>query len=99
MGLTQTENIIISALQHGVDRSIPAAIISNASRKNQKTIVTTLDNLSTAAEQVEKPAVLVFGNVVKFSKILTQSAGKFNFENLKKCWRQKQQVDQLSGSA
>ena len=79
MGLTQTENIVSSAFQSGINGTIPAAIISNASRKNQKTIITTLENISTASAQADRPAVLVFGNVVNHSAILSTAATNFNF--------------------
>ena len=82
MGLTQTENIVTSALRHGIEGKIPAAIISNASRKNQKTIITTLENLSTAAEEAERPAVLVFGNVVNLSEILSPAKQYFDSDKI-----------------
>lgn len=74
MGLTQTEKIVEAALQKGIDKSLPTAIISNASRKNQRTIIATLENLASASQQADKPAVLVFGNVVNLSEILSPAA-------------------------
>lgn len=80
MGLTQTEKIVEDALQKGVDKKLPAAIISNASRKNQTTIITTLENLADASHDADKPAVLVFGNVVNLSKILASATTKNFYE-------------------
>lgn len=76
MGLTQIENIVYDALLKCVDRDLPAAIISNASRENQKTIITTLGNLNEASKQAERPAVLVFGKVVNLSKALISTVNK-----------------------
>ncbi|MBI1937523.1 MAG: uroporphyrinogen-III C-methyltransferase [Ignavibacteriales bacterium] len=78
MGLTQTEKIVDDALLKGVDKKLPAAIISNASRKNQTTIITTLENLADASRDADKPAVLVFGNVVNLSEILSAAAIKYS---------------------
>lgn len=78
MGLTQTEKIVEDALLKGVDKKLPAAIISNASRKNQTTIITTLENLANASQNADKPAVLVFGNVVNLSEILSAAVTKYS---------------------
>lgn len=78
MGLTQTEKIVEDALLKGVDKKLPAAIISNASRKNQTTIITTLENLADASRDADKPAVLVFGNVVNLSGILSAAVKKYS---------------------
>ena len=43
------------------------AIISNASRDNQKTIITSLKNLKKDALKANRPAILVFGKVVRFN--------------------------------
>lgn len=70
MGLTQAENIVKHAIQYGVEKNLPAAIISNAARSNQKVLLTTLENLIEASKEAESPAVLVFGEVTNFSTIL-----------------------------
>lgn len=64
MGLSLVKKIKEAALALGVNGDLPAAIVSNASRPNQRTIVTTLKNLEEAASGVPSPAVIVFGDVV-----------------------------------
>lgn len=64
MGLTLADRIKEAALADGADPDLPAAIVSNASRPDQTTIVTTLGHLDDAAEKAQSPAVIVFGNVV-----------------------------------
>ena len=65
MGLSLVSAIRRAALKSGVAKNLPVAIISNASRPEQKSVVTTLSGLTKAAKTVEGPAVIVFGNVVK----------------------------------
>jgi uroporphyrin-III C-methyltransferase/precorrin-2 dehydrogenase/sirohydrochlorin ferrochelatase len=68
MGLSQIENIVSHAFAIKVKRDLPAAIISNATRKNQKIIVSTLENLIEDSKKAERPAAIVFGEVVKYSE-------------------------------
>ncbi len=70
MGLTQAENILKYASKYGIDEDLPAAVISNAGRINQKVITGTLKNLIALSNKADSPAVLVFGDVVNYSKIL-----------------------------
>ncbi|MCX6061952.1 MAG: uroporphyrinogen-III C-methyltransferase [Campylobacterales bacterium] len=64
MGLSVAREIKEAALALGVNGDLPAAIVSNASRPNQRTIVTTLQNFDEAASGAQSPAVIVFGDVV-----------------------------------
>lgn len=66
MGLSLAEQIKESALAIGVNGNLPTAIVSNASRPNQTTIVTTLQNIEKAAKESQGPAVIIFGDVVHF---------------------------------
>jgi uroporphyrin-III C-methyltransferase/precorrin-2 dehydrogenase/sirohydrochlorin ferrochelatase len=68
MGLSRAKEIQECALKLGVDKNKPCAIISNASRKNQTTINTTIEKLYEDSIGVERPAILVFGDVVNFFK-------------------------------
>lgn len=70
MGLSRAEQIKEEALKIGVSEDFPVAIISNASRKNQKVITTNLKNLDKKAKFAEKPAILVFGNIVNLYGLL-----------------------------
>jgi siroheme synthase len=67
------------ALSLGVELSTPAAIISNASRENQKTIITTLGKLENDSKNAEKPAILVFGDVVRFQETLSATVNNINY--------------------
>lgn len=64
MGLSLAEQIKEAALAIGVNGNLPTAIVSNASRLNQTTIVTTLENIEKAAKGAQGPAVIIFGDVV-----------------------------------
>lgn len=64
MGLTLAGRIKEAALALGVEGTLPAAIVSNASRPEQTTVVTTLQHLDDAAKEAQSPAVIVFGDVV-----------------------------------
>lgn len=66
MGLSLAREIKEAALALGVKGDLPAAIVSNASRPNQTTIVTTLQNIEKAAKESQSPAVIIFGDVVHF---------------------------------
>ncbi len=83
MGLTQTENIIKHAAEQGVDEDTPAAVISNAGRINQKVLTGTLKNLIELANNASSPAVIVFGDVVNFSKILPHFSTNKMYEDAK----------------
>ncbi|WP_345972676.1 uroporphyrinogen-III C-methyltransferase [Sulfurimonas diazotrophicus] len=70
MGLSLSRAIRDAALERGISRTLPAAIVSNATRPNQQTRVTTLGKLADAAGAVEGPAIIVFGDVVRLHAIL-----------------------------
>jgi uroporphyrin-III C-methyltransferase/precorrin-2 dehydrogenase/sirohydrochlorin ferrochelatase len=70
MGLSRVSEIVKAAKEIGVSDDYPCAIISNASRDNQKVIESSLDSLEIKSINVERPAILVFGNVVNLSKKL-----------------------------
>lgn len=70
MGLSFAKEIQEIALKLQVDVNLKVAIISNASRENQSVVITTLKEFYLASLSVEKPAVLVFGEVVALSEIL-----------------------------
>ena len=70
MGLTKINEIFQKGNQIGVYKNLPAAIISNASTKRQRVFTSTFENLLEISKEAEKPAVLVFGEVVKLSQKL-----------------------------
>lgn len=70
MGLSRASEIVQEAARLGVKQNKPCAIVSNASRENQKIISGKIKNLEKMAVGVERPAILIFGDVVKLNKIL-----------------------------
>ena len=69
MGLSRVREIVSESERLGISKEKPCAIISNASRPNQKVVTCTLGNLEQCSDQIERPAILVFGDVVKFTQI------------------------------
>ena len=84
MGLTQVENITSNAFSRNVRKDLPVIIISNATRKNQKVIITTIENLIEDAKEVVSPAVLVFGEVVKYREMISlmKQNNKYQFVSI-----------------
>ncbi|MCD6527036.1 MAG: uroporphyrinogen-III C-methyltransferase [Desulfuromonas sp.] len=70
MGLSFAAEITRLALDSGVNPQLPVAIISNASRPDQHTVITTVEQLAVDSLQAQRPAVLVFGEVVNLHQIL-----------------------------
>ena len=70
MGLSRVNEIVEEAYRLGISQKKLCAIISNASRPNQKIVTTKIDTLVADAKDIERPAILVFGDVVKYRKLL-----------------------------
>lgn len=70
MGLSRVNEIVEEASRLGISKKKPCAIISNASRPNQKIVTTTLEQLVSDAKDIARPAILVFGDVVKYRSLL-----------------------------
>ena len=70
MGLSRVNEIMEEAYRLGISKKKPCAIISNASRPNQKIVTTTLSRLVLDAKEIARPAILVFGDVVKYRSLL-----------------------------
>jgi uroporphyrin-III C-methyltransferase/precorrin-2 dehydrogenase/sirohydrochlorin ferrochelatase len=70
MGLSFAKEIAELAMQTGTSPEMPVAIISDATRSTQKSIITTLANLAEQSLQAQRPAVLIFGDVVGLHSIL-----------------------------
>jgi len=69
MGLSRVKEIVSESLKLNIPQDKLCAIVSNASRENQKVKTCNLSNLEICSADVERPAILVFGDVVKFKKI------------------------------
>jgi uroporphyrin-III C-methyltransferase len=72
MGLSRIRQIVREALEAGIDPALPAAIISNATARNQSSVITTLGELVTAAKGSPRPAILVFGRAVDLADVLPE---------------------------
>ncbi|MDB2562609.1 uroporphyrinogen-III C-methyltransferase, partial [Sulfurimonas sp.] len=70
MGVSRAIQIQECARSIGVDMKMPVAVISNASRKNQITQITTLENMHGICESAPRPALIVIGDVVNLHDIL-----------------------------
>lgn len=81
MGLSRVPQIVEEAKRLGVSGQKPCAIIANASRPNQQVIITTLNQLEEEAKTAERPAILVFGEVVNFTQNL-KTSGSINQPNV-----------------
>lgn len=72
MGLKKIREIKKTAMFIGVNELLPAAIISNISRENQKTIFTNFKNICNDSIDVEQPAIIIFGEIIKHAKSETE---------------------------
>ena len=64
MGTVKAADISAQLIHHGRYASTPVAIISNATRADQKVRLGRLDQLAELAAEAERPALLVIGEVV-----------------------------------
>jgi len=71
MGLSRVREIVQESKRLGIAQERLCAIISNASRPNQKVVSCSLNNLEHCAKEMQRPAILVFGDVVKFQSIFS----------------------------
>ncbi|MDQ7085447.1 MAG: uroporphyrinogen-III C-methyltransferase [Sulfurovum sp.] len=72
MGLSRAKEIQDYAQEYGIDEKKPCAIISHASRATQSVIITTLQNLAQEAKHAQRPAIIVFGEVVNYPEQLKE---------------------------
>ena len=88
MGLERINWVCSELIKKGRDKFENIAIISNATRKNQKVLISTLDNCSKKLDKntIESPALLVVGKNVLLSPILKWYAdlSNTNFLNNKR---------------
>jgi uroporphyrin-III C-methyltransferase / precorrin-2 dehydrogenase / sirohydrochlorin ferrochelatase len=70
MGLSFATEISKLALDSGVNPKMPVAIVANASRSDQEVRITDVQNLPEAAVGAQRPAILVFGDVVRLHEVL-----------------------------
>ncbi|HMK55660.1 MAG TPA: uroporphyrinogen-III C-methyltransferase [Dissulfurispiraceae bacterium] len=72
MGVKNLDRISSKLIEHGKPGDTPAAIVRWGTRPDQKTVVGTLDDISSraAAEGIKPPAVMIVGNVVRLRDTL-----------------------------
>ncbi len=70
MGVSYIDSIVKQALAEGVNKDLPCAIISDATRKTQKVYLSDLENLPNSSKKVTGSAIIVFGEVCKLADIL-----------------------------
>ncbi|UPT76903.1 uroporphyrinogen-III C-methyltransferase [Sulfurovum sp. XGS-02] len=73
MGLTRIKEIVQQAKSLNIEIDTPCAIVSNASRKNQTVLTTTLENLEEVSLGASRPSILVFGDVIHYTNRLKES--------------------------
>lgn len=73
MGLTRIKEIVQETKTLNIDMDTPCAIVSNASRKNQTVLTTTLENLEEVSLGASRPSILVFGDVIHYTNTLKES--------------------------
>jgi uroporphyrin-III C-methyltransferase/precorrin-2 dehydrogenase/sirohydrochlorin ferrochelatase len=77
MGLRNVEALTLEFVVRGADPSLPAAIIDNATRPNQRVVVGTLGTLAAKARAAELsgPAIIIVGTVVTLRNTLDWRRG------------------------
>ncbi|HEY0892498.1 MAG TPA: uroporphyrinogen-III C-methyltransferase [Cellvibrio sp.] len=72
MGLTRADEIAAKLLAGGLAADTPVAIIENGCRKDQRDIISTLQEFPAAVlrEQVQSPALIIVGEVVRMKEKL-----------------------------
>ena len=70
MGLHNLHDITQKLINIGKPKDYPCAVISKGTTKDQKVIVGTLQNISEKAKDLNTPALIVVGEVVKFQEEL-----------------------------
>ena len=82
MGLTRAEEIAAKLLAGGLAADTPVAIIENGCRKDQRDIISTLNEFPAAVmrEQVQSPALIIVGEVVRMKEKLQAQVWQHNSE-------------------
>lgn len=72
MGLGHLAELTCAFIEHGAAPTLPAALVDNGTRPNQRVVTGTLDTLAekAAAAGVKGPAILIVGSVVRLRQKL-----------------------------
>lgn len=83
MGLTRADEISAKLLAGGLAADTPVAIIENGCRKDQRDIISTLSEFPAAVirEQVQSPALIIVGEVVRMKEKLQAQVWQHGSEN------------------
>lgn len=83
MGLTRADEISAKLLAGGLAADTPVAIIENGCRKDQRDIISTLGEFPAAVirEQVQSPALIIVGEVVRMKEKLQVQVWQRSSEN------------------
>ena len=78
MGVSRCESIQRDLLEAGMRASMPIAVIQNATRRDQRAIVTTLQQLAVDfhASGIGSPAIMVVGETVRYANAATYEVFK-----------------------
>lgn len=68
MGVENLKKIIKRLIKCGVNEDKPVAVISNATKFNQKTFISNLKNVLNSSFEFRPPAIIIIGDVVKKEK-------------------------------
>lgn len=70
MGVASQKQIAEGLIATGLDKTMPAAIIQNGTRPNQRKLIATLETIYDRAitEKIKSPAVIVVGKVCELSE-------------------------------
>ncbi len=72
MGLSRAKEIVEESKRLNIPQDKLCAIVSNASRENQEVRTCSLANLEISSKDMARPAILVFGDVVKYRTIFNK---------------------------
>jgi uroporphyrin-III C-methyltransferase len=76
MGVRRLPEIVHNLFQHGMKADTPLALISEATQPTQRITITTLGEAAAIApEKITQPALVVVGEVVRFSDFAAQVPG------------------------
>lgn len=83
MGLTRADEISAQLLAGGLAADTPVAIIENGCRKDQRDIISSLNEFPAAVirEQVQSPALIIVGDVVRMKEKLQAHVWQNSSEN------------------
>jgi uroporphyrinogen III methyltransferase/synthase len=71
MGLGRLGELANGLIEHGRAATTPAAVIASGTLPEQRVVIAPLDRIAETAESVEPPALVVIGDVVALSELLT----------------------------